>query len=275
MKKKILMIGANSNEGFAVLKALLKADFSVKAIIKNTETMTAKRIANKGAEIVQGSSDDINCLTSAMNGVHGVFSFQANAKGAKEVEQGTKIADAALKAGVKHFIYNSIGGAERNPGISHFEGKRRVEDHVRNINLPYTIFRPVTYMESFISDSSFILLSLLRSIMADKTLQMIAMEDLGKWVALAFSEPEKFIHKELEIAGDELNFYQIQKTFERVEGIKHSSVWLPSFLFGSGGSMFKFYKEQGYKANLQFCRDTIKDTLSFKEWLIKVQPSIV
>ncbi|WP_408738651.1 NmrA family NAD(P)-binding protein [Acetobacter okinawensis] len=48
-----------------------------------------------------------------------------------------------------------------------------------------------------------------------KPLQMIASDDIGKWVAMAFANFEDFIGKSEEIAGDELTYTQIVRTFRR------------------------------------------------------------
>jgi len=41
----------------------------------------------------------------------------------REVQQGKNLGEAAKKAGVEHFVYSSVGGAERNSGIDHWESK--------------------------------------------------------------------------------------------------------------------------------------------------------
>jgi uncharacterized protein YbjT (DUF2867 family) len=95
--------------------------------------------------------DNIDSLQSAMKGVHGIYSAQdfwtVGAK--REVQQGKNMVDAARGAGVAHFIYSSVGGAERNSGITHWETKWEVENYVRKLGLPATILRPVAFMENY------------------------------------------------------------------------------------------------------------------------------
>src|SRR5260370_17501561 len=59
------------------------------------------------------------------------------------------MADVAKKAGVQHFVYSSVGGAERNTGITHWESKWEIEQYIRELGLPATILRPVTFMETY------------------------------------------------------------------------------------------------------------------------------
>jgi len=38
---------------------------------------------------------------------------------------------------VQHFVYSSVGGAERNSGIDHWESKWEIEQHIRKLGLPF------------------------------------------------------------------------------------------------------------------------------------------
>jgi len=122
-----------------------------------------------------------------VRGVHGVYSVQDYwTIGAKrEVQQGKNLADAAKKAGVAHFVYSSVGGAERNTGIEHWETKWEVEKHIRQLGLPATIFRPVAFMENYYIDQVEIGIlkgKLMDPIRRDKKFQTIATDDIGAFV---------------------------------------------------------------------------------------------
>lgn len=52
----------------------------------------------------------------------------------------------------------------------------------------------------------------------DKTLQLVAVDDIGAFVALAFAKPQEFLGKMVELAGDELTEAQIAATFAKVIG---------------------------------------------------------
>ena len=58
-------------------------------------------------------------------------------------------------------------------------------------------------------------------------MQMITADDIGSFVALAFTRPAEFIDRALEIAGDELNMLQVAETFSRVIGRPVSFNQLP------------------------------------------------
>src|SRR5205814_8368667 len=103
---------------------------------------------------VRGDLGHPSSRDSALRGVRAVYSVQdfwtVGAK--REVQQGKNLADAAKKAGVEHFVYSSVGGAERNSGIDHFESKWEVEKYIRKLGLPATILRPAAFMENYYID---------------------------------------------------------------------------------------------------------------------------
>jgi len=112
------------------------------------------------------------------------------------VQQGKNLADAAKKAGVEHLVYSSVGGAERNTGITHWETKWEVEKYIRSLKLPVTVLRPVSFMETY--HILEVELGLLKGKLADpirgnKPYQTIATDDIGAFAALAFERAKEFI----------------------------------------------------------------------------------
>jgi uncharacterized protein YbjT (DUF2867 family) len=93
-------------------------------------------------------------------------------------------------------------------------------------------------------------------IRAEKPYQLIATDDIGAWAALAFSSPQRFIGKALELAGDELTNPQIAETFAGVLGHPVTFRRLPLFLtrvvLGKEfHQMFKWFNEEGYRADIR------------------------
>lgn len=135
-------------------------------------------------------------MDQALKGVYGVFSVQAfmEQDTAGEIRQGKTLADTVKAAGIEHFVYSSVAGAERNTGIPHFESKWEIEQHIRTLKLPATIFRPVFFMYNFNSPLFDLRQSILEgtlslAIRPDKSLQMLAAEDLGAFVTMASKNP--------------------------------------------------------------------------------------
>jgi uncharacterized protein YbjT (DUF2867 family) len=275
----VLVTGATGRQGGAVVRHMLLKGWKLRAVTRDPNSHAAHALTQKGVEVVQGDLEDPTSIARAAAGVYGIYSVQDFwAVGAKrEVQQGKNVADAAKKAGVKHFVYSSVGGAERNTGIPHWESKWEVEKHIRSLRLPATVFRPVTFMEGYYIDQVEIGIlkgKLVDAVRGDKPYQTIATDDIGAFVALAFDRPSEFIGKEIEIAGSELSNLEAAKVFSRVLGkpVKFQKLPLPIVRLVLGKefySMFRWFNEAGYKADISGLRRTYPEVQlqTLEEWL--------
>src|SRR2546426_12201905 len=64
-----------------------------------------------------------------------------------ETRQGIAAADAAKAAGV-HLVFTSVGSADRQTGVPHFDSKYEVEKHIAAIGVRATVLAPVYFMEN-------------------------------------------------------------------------------------------------------------------------------
>lgn len=277
--KTVLVTGATGRQGGAVVRHLLPKGWKLRAMTRNAATHVAKELAGQGVEVVQGDLEDAASLDRACRGVYGIYSVQDFwSVGAKrEVQQGKNLADAAKKAGVQHFVYSSVGGAERNTGIPHWESKWEVEKHIRQLALPATIFRPAAFMEMYnVLEVEVGLLKgkLVDALRGDKPYQTIATDDIGAFVALAFERPKEFIGLELEIAGSELTNLDAAKVFSRVlaRPVRFSRLPLPIvrlFMSKEFYKMFRWFNEAGFKADIAALRRSYPEVHlhTLEEWL--------
>jgi uncharacterized protein YbjT (DUF2867 family) len=202
-----------------------------------------------------------------MTGVHGVFSVQALAYEpatlATEVRQGKAVADAAKAMGVEHLVYSSVGGAERHTGIDHFESKAEIERHILALDLPATILRPVFFMNNLLhyADAEGERLMSL-PVKPDKPMQLIASDDIGFFTAAAFNDPQEYIGRQIELAGDEATFPQVAEIYERVTGIPTRFEALPI-----EERMFEWFAEEGYQADIPALRRLHPALMSFEDFL--------
>jgi uncharacterized protein YbjT (DUF2867 family) len=143
-ERLILVTGATGNQGSAIARHLLqRGNFKVRALVRDPNKPASLALEQAGAELVVGDINDRACLDRALQGAYGVFSLQIFQDGLDtEIRQGKAVADAASSAGIQHFVYSSVGSAERNTGIPHFDSKFQVEEYIRASKLPYTIMRP-------------------------------------------------------------------------------------------------------------------------------------
>ncbi len=277
--RKVLVTGATGRQGGAVVRHMLPKGWKLRVLTRNPQGHAAQSLARQGVELIHGDLEDAASVVRAAAGAYGIYSVQDFwAVGARrEVQQGKNVADAARKVGVKHFVYSSVGGAERNTGIPHWESKWEVEKYIRSLGLPVTVIRPVTFMEGYYIDQVEIGLlkgKLVDPVSGDKPYQTIATDDIGAFVALAFERPTQFIGKELEIAGSELTNPEAAKIFSRVLGkpVKFKKLPLPLVRIVLGKefyTMFRWFNEAGYKADIPGLRRTYPEVHlhTLEEWL--------
>jgi uncharacterized protein YbjT (DUF2867 family) len=121
----------------------------------------------------------------------------------REEEQGKRLAQLAKAAGVQHFVYASVGSAHKKTGIPHFDNKARVEDAIRSLKFPsHVIYRPVFFMENLTSPWFLNGDAIYSALEPSTVLQMIAVADIGKYAAAAFTKAAQLNGREFDIAGD-------------------------------------------------------------------------
>ena len=139
--RTVLITGATGRQGGAVIRHMLAHGWNLLAVTRNSSSYAARDLARRGVGVLQRDLEDPTSLEVATQGAYGIYSvqdfWQFGAR--REVQQGKNLAEAAKKAGVEHFPYSSVGGAERNSGIDHWESKWEIEKHICKLGLPATI----------------------------------------------------------------------------------------------------------------------------------------
>jgi len=205
----ILVSGATGKQGGAVARELLSHGFKVRAMTRKPADASAKELARLGAEIVKADLDQPETLGTALSGVWGVFAVQNTWEAGVEREelQGKRFAEIAKKAEVEHFVYSSVGSANLKTGIPHFDNKARVEEKIKALGFPsYVILRPVFFMENWLSPSFKPGLDegkLMIALKPETGLQMVAVEDIGRFGRIAFEKDKALNGRAIDIAGDE------------------------------------------------------------------------
>lgn len=73
-----------------------------------------------------------------------------------EISQGKAVADASKAAGVKHLIFSSLlnvkeASGGRLPNVSHFDGKAKIEQYIRDSGIPATFVLPGLFMSNLLT----------------------------------------------------------------------------------------------------------------------------
>jgi uncharacterized protein YbjT (DUF2867 family) len=278
--KSILVTGATGRQGGAVIRHLLKNNFTIKALSRTPDSIASQLLISKGVTVTKGDMSDPGSLLNAMKDCDRVFSIQNFFEYGAEKEKtyGKNMADAAKKSNISHFIYNSVCSADSKTGVPHFETKNIIEKYIRSIGLPATILRPVKFMENYYIPQVFKgILSgkLFDSIKAGKKHQMIAVDDIGAYVADAFTNPGKYMDHVLELGGDELTNEEIASIMSDVLGKKIKFKRLPLIVARLAMDkemylMFKWFNEKGFDADIGKTKNNFSSVkvTTLKNWLL-------
>lgn len=250
--RKILVTGATGNQGSAVINALLANpppfQHEILALTRNADSAAAKKLAAKSSKVtlLSGDMNDCPAIFAKAGGSNddgelwGVFSVQLPAMGQKNVaedveeQQGMALVDAALAAGVKHFVYSSVDRGGDNSiddptSVPHFISKHKIEHHLieaakdpekNKQGMTYTILRPVAFFENLSPDFIGKGFAAMWQKLGRKTpLQLVATRDIGIIATLAFakieSDPDHYRNTGISLAGDELTQTDASKVFEK------------------------------------------------------------
>ncbi|WP_214413104.1 NmrA/HSCARG family protein [Sphaerisporangium fuscum] len=273
--RTVLVTGATGNQGGATARHLLAAGWHVRALVRDDAAPAAVALAAAGAELVRGDLDDRASVEAAARGAHGVYSVQS--ANPNELAQGMNVADAAKAAGVRHLVYSSVGGAESQNAFYLERGwgpieKWRIEEHIRDLDLPVTILRPAGFMEDFTSPARFFQNGSLNVPWHDDlVMQLIAIDDTGAFAALAFAKPDEYLGKAIEITGDRLTAPQIAAKLSAAAGrpIPHTQVPLDALWEHApeAAKVFTWADERYFDTDVVPLRQAHPGLMDFTTWL--------
>lgn len=272
----VLVTGATGKQGGAVARGLAANGHRVRALSRNPGSEAAKRLAGLGVEVAQGAFGDAASLGRAMAGVDAVFAMGTFFEGGVEAEvrDGLALVSAAKAASVPHVVYTSVGSADRNTGVPHFDSKGEVEAALIASGVPWTILAPVYFMENLFFPQTF---DGIRAGMyaaplpADRVLQQVAVADIGAMGVAAIER--RLVGRRIELAGDALTGEQLAAHLSAALGrpIRYQPVPLAAVEAQSAdlGAMYRYFDEVGYAVNLAALRREFPEVRwhTFADWL--------
>ena len=279
-QRTIVVTGATGLQGGAVTRHLLKEGWRVRGLTRDRSSKRAQALEALGAEVVQGDMVDVASLRPVFAGAYGVYSVQNPFIGGPEAEviQGKNVADVAKESGVQHLVYGSAGIGRKGTGIPSWETKLQVEDHMKALDLPYTVLRPMALMELMTDKKFFPAVGTWRGMPAlmgrSRSLPWLCAEDLGAIVAKAFADPDRFIGQELVLASDVQSLAQCRATYREVLGKNPSSFPMPVWLFKRFGfvgrdlsAMWSWLRKGTIALDTAPTRAIHPEALTVRDWL--------
>ena len=228
-KLVVVVTGATGQQGGAVVKTLLERGHAVRAVTRNTDSAKAKALAGAGVTLVRASLEDTAALTKALEGATSLFAMTTPFEGGPQAEtrQGISAADAARAAGV-HLVFTSVGSANRQTGVPHFDSKYEVEKHIAGIGVRATVLAPVYFMENLaFGKEQFAKGIYATPLPPTRKLAQVAVADIGAVAVRLLENPGRFAGQRFDLGGDELTGNEVLAILSRVTGRPFTYVQVP------------------------------------------------
>jgi uncharacterized protein YbjT (DUF2867 family) len=226
--RTILVTGATGRQGGATTRRLLSDGWTVRALVRDPSAEPARALATAGAQLVTADMDDPASLAAAVTGAHGLFLVPPVAFGPTgpdddlEATRGRAVVAAAAAAGVAHVVFTGVASMTRRP-TAVGGGKTRIEAHLRETGLTWTVLRPVRFMTNYLGFGlpiDGIQDGVHRHLFdPDEPMQIIALEDIAAFAAFAFADPDRYAGRTLELAGDSPTPVEAAATISAATGL--------------------------------------------------------
>jgi uncharacterized protein YbjT (DUF2867 family) len=274
----VLVTGATGQQGGALARVLLNKGHRVRAFVRRPDSPEAKELERLGARLAEGNLEEPSTIEDAAKGMDAVFIVATPFEAGMEAEtrHGIAAAEAAKAAGVGHLVYSSVANADKDTAIPHFESKRKVEEHIEGLGVPYTIVAPVYFMDNLLAPWTLPQLKEGRFPMAlpsSRPLQQIALSDIAAFTRVVLENREEFVGRRLDIASDELVGEEVAEVLTRVTGREIHYVELPleqvrQAMGDDGARMFEWFDQVGYSADIEALRREHQEVgwHTFEDW---------
>jgi uncharacterized protein YbjT (DUF2867 family) len=225
----VVVTGSTGNQGGAVARGLLERGHKVRAVTRDANSSHAKSLAKAGATLVEASLEDTAAITKALNGATSLFAMTTpfGVGTDAEIRQGVAAADAAKAAGV-HLVFTSVGSANRQTGVPHFDSKYEVEKHIANVGVRATILAPVYFMENLYFGKEQLAKGIYAAALPPtRGLAQIAVADIGAVAVRVLEDASRFTGRRFDLGGDEVTGNDVVAILSRVTGRPFSYFQVP------------------------------------------------
>jgi uncharacterized protein YbjT (DUF2867 family) len=249
----VVVTGSTGKQGGAVARGLLERGHKVRAVTRDPDSSQAKSLANAGATLVAASLEDTAAITKALEGATSLFAMTTPFGGGTDAEtrQGIAAADAAKAAGV-HLVFTSVGSANRQTGVPHFDSKYEVEKHIAKVGVRATILAPVYFMENLYFGKEQLAKGIYAATLPPtRTLAQVAVADIGAVAVRVLEDAARFTGKRFDLAGDELTGNDVVALLSRIIGRPFTYYQVPLDVIRQrmgedGAKMYEWLDRVGY-----------------------------
>jgi uncharacterized protein YbjT (DUF2867 family) len=224
----ILVAGGSGQLGRTLIPLLLERGEQIRVVTRGTRR--ADHLALPNVETIVGDIRDRDVVDRAVSGASTVISAihgfgGEGALGARVIDRDANDAliDAAVAAGVDHFVLLSIHGASADHPIELFRMKAAAETRLKASGLSWTIVRPTAYQETWLGIIGGPLLETGRTRVFGRgrnPINFVASGDVARLVDQAAVDPG-LRGATIDVAGPEnLSFDQLVDVIREVTGVE-------------------------------------------------------
>jgi uncharacterized protein YbjT (DUF2867 family) len=176
---------------------------------------------------------------------------------------------------VPYIVYSSVSDADKDTGIPHFDSKRRIEEHLEGLGVPYAIVAPVFFRENLQSPWMAPALqqgSLPLALPGDRGLQSVDLREIGQFTAKVLTHPDEFRGTRIDLASDESTPTEMARALSGAGGlqVRHTPPPMDQVRKQSEDQalMWEWFDEVGYSADIDGLRRSHPDVQwrSFADW---------
>src|SRR5689334_16137512 len=274
-KLVVVVTGGTGKQRGALVRCLLERGHEVRAVTRSTDSAKAKELAKTGVTLVRASLEDTAALKKALEGATSLFAMTTRFGVGTQAEtrQGISAADAAKAAGV-HLVFTSVGSANRQTGVPHFDSKYEVEEHIARIGVRATVLAPVYFMENLYFGKA----QLAKRIYATplpptRQLAQVAVADIGAVAVRLLEDPGRFAGKRFDLASDELTGNDVVAILSRLTGRPFTYFQVPLDVIRQrmgeeAVKMYEWFDRVGYTVDRAVLRREFPDVAfhDFESW---------
>ena len=233
----VLVAGATGFLGSEICRQLIAKNKNVKGLVRATsDSNKVAQLKELGVEIIEGDLKDKSSLKNALHGVSAIISTVSSTLSRQEGdsiqtvddEGQNNLIDAAVSAGVSQFVYVSFCAM---PGECPLQtAKRKVEKHLAESGLNYTILQPTYFMEVWLSPVlGFDYPNAKATIYGEgkNKISWIAIKDVASFAVASLDNPAAK-NRIIELGGPEaLSPLEVVNIFEATKGKKFELQFVP------------------------------------------------
>lgn len=220
--EEVLVAESTTVYGAAVAHSLLQSGYRVRALVEDLSHPAAERLRRRGALLAWCPALDATALREALDGIAIVCAgAYERVEPPHYTETSLQLVDAAVRAGVRHFIYSSYPAAHVRTGVPRFDSRHEVERFLQASGLRSTVLCPAWFMEQLLTEpfAGCLRRGVLPLAELDgHALQLIALDDAVRYVRIVLQQLDEFAGRRIVIASDELTAIEMAAVMARAAG---------------------------------------------------------